>query len=213
YTRLRENKLFITPLPLLRGEANAIEVVQGLILHEIGHHLYHKGDAAEAIWQQADNEGLGRLLNLVADEHLERNLRAKNQQFGDWLNKLAAYAFQHTSRQFPVVDLLKALKGRAFQTLTRVRLRVARREGCVAVSNGDLLVEMERAGMSFARFVRALRMGLSNRHADPRVAEALALVRDNFRQAKMGRLAELARPRREVIGDERQILVQLGQHH
>jgi hypothetical protein len=81
----------------------------------------------------------------------------------------------------------------------------------VAISNGDLLVEMERAGLSFARFVRALRMGLGNRHADPRVARALALFTGNFRHADMARLVEIARRLREIFGDECQILEQFGQ--
>src|SRR5207237_117446 len=55
YTRLRENKLFISPMPLLRGQQNAREVVRGLILHEYGHHLYHKGEEAENVWEQAQN--------------------------------------------------------------------------------------------------------------------------------------------------------------
>jgi hypothetical protein len=211
YTRLRENKLFISPLPLLRGEAGGQEVVQALILHELGHHLYHRGEHEEQVWAQADNEGLGRLLNLVADEHLERNLRARNRQFGAWLQTLAAYAFQHTARQFPVDVLLGALGGRAFSVLTRVRLRLARRPGCVAISNGEVLQEMERAGLSFARFVRALRMGLGNRHKDPKVAQALALFGGDFRHSNMDRLLEIARKLREIFGDEAQLLDQFSQ--
>src|SRR5262249_38707804 len=94
YTRLNENKLYISPMPLLRNHQNAREVVRALILHEYGHHLYHRGPEAEAVWDEADQQGLGRLLNLVSDEHLERNLRARDQTFGDQLKQLAAYAFQ-----------------------------------------------------------------------------------------------------------------------
>ena len=36
-----------------------------------------------------------------------------------------------------------------------------------------MLSELERRGSSFARFARALRMGLGDRHGDPLVREAL----------------------------------------
>src|SRR5262249_60733586 len=83
--RLSENKLYITPLPLLRSEESGREVVRALILHEYGHHLYHKGAQAEEVWQRAEEEKLQRLLNLVSDEHLERNLRSRDASFGNEL--------------------------------------------------------------------------------------------------------------------------------
>ena len=95
FTRLNESRIFVSPLPYLLGHQQGEEVVRALILHEYGHHLYHKGPTPEAIWQQAEREGLGRLLNLVADEHLERNLRARERRFGDLLKVLAAYAAEH----------------------------------------------------------------------------------------------------------------------
>src|SRR5262249_25411442 len=95
YTRLKHNRIYISPLPLLRGHQKGEEVVRGLILHELGHHRYHKGPAPEGVWEQSEREGLQPLLNLVSDEHLERRLRAENQDFGDLLKQLGAYAFQH----------------------------------------------------------------------------------------------------------------------
>jgi len=58
---------------------------------------------------------LGRLLNLVADEHLERNLRARDERLGDRLKRLGAYAFQHAEREIAVESLLDSLQGRAFE--------------------------------------------------------------------------------------------------
>ncbi len=206
YTRFTENKIYITPLPILRGEMHGRQVVRALILHEYGHHMYHRGDEAQAVWRQAETEGLQRLLNLVSDEHLERNLRALDRRFGDQLKMLAAYAFQHTAREMPVADLLNVLQGRAFEVLSAAPLNVARRAGCVAVQNGKLLMLMEKAGLSFARFVRALRMGLGNRHDDPRVEAGLALFRGRFRKSTMPRLHEIARKLRDIFGSETDIL-------
>jgi hypothetical protein len=206
YTRLRENKLFISPMPLLRGQQNAREVVRGLIVHEYGHHLYHKGDEAEAVWERAEQERLHRLLNLVSDEHLERNLRARDQSFGDQLKQLGAYAFQHTARDVPVETLLRALRSSAFAVLSATHLGVSRKKGCVLVSSGKVLMQMEKAGMSFARFVRALRMGLGNRHGDAKVAEALDLFKGRFRQSSMDDLMDITRKLRAIFGDETELL-------
>jgi hypothetical protein len=206
YTRLRENKLFISPMPLLRGQQNAREVVRGLILHEYGHHLYHKGESAEQVWQQAEQEKLHKLLNLVSDEHLERNLRVRDGSFGDLLKQLGAYAFQHTAREVSVESLLGALRGQAFAVLSTTHLGVARQNGCVLVSSGKVLLQMERAGMSFARFVRALRMGLGNRHGDPKVAQGLELFRNRFRHSTMDDLMVVTRKLREIFGDETEML-------
>jgi hypothetical protein len=206
YTRLRENKLYISPLPLLRGQQNGREVVRGLILHEYGHHLYHKGEGAEAIWEGAQAQGVGKLLNLVSDEHLERNLRVMDESFGNQLKQLGAFAFQHTAREVAVQTLLDALRGRAFDVLSRTHLGVARRDGCVLVNSGRALLEMERAGISFARFFRALRMGLGNRHDDPKVARGLALFDKDFRKTDMAGLMDVTRKLREIFGEETDLL-------
>lgn len=206
YTRFRENKLYITPMPLLRGVQNGREVVRALILHEYGHHMYHRGKEAEAVWQKAQNEQMHSLLNLVSDEHLERNLRSLDTEFGDQLKMLGAYAFQHAAREFAVDGLLNTLGGQAFEVLTTVPLGAARQRGCLAVSSGRLLREMERTGMSFARFVRALRMGLGNRHDDPKVEQGLELFKGRFRHSTMEEMYDISKKLREIFGQETDIL-------
>lgn len=211
YTRLRESKIYVTPLPILRRERHGQQIVRGLILHEIGHHIYHRGQKAEEVWDEAAREHLASLLNLVADEHLERNLRATDQDFGDKLKRLAAYAFQHSAKEIPVDSLLHTLGARAFEVLTTLRMRVARKPGCVRVNNGQILIELEQAGHSFSRFVRSLRMGLGNRHNDPKVAEALKLFRKNFRNSSMNDLLDIARKLREIFGSEADLLGEFSQ--
>src|SRR5262249_38723346 len=60
FPRLNESRIFVSPLPYLLGHQQGEEVVRALILHEYGHHLYHKGPEPEATWQQAETDGLGR---------------------------------------------------------------------------------------------------------------------------------------------------------
>jgi hypothetical protein len=211
YTRFEQNKIFISPLPILRGEMLGRQVVEGLILHELGHHMYHRGPEAQAVWREAQDAGLHPLLNLTADEHLERNLRARDSDDGDKLKRLAAYAFQHSQREVPVETLLEGLQARAFPVLTAARLGVSRRWGCVSVDSGHVLHEIEKTGLSFARFLRALRMGLGNRHRDPKVAEGLALFRGKFRRSTMPQLMAIARRLREIFGWQTDLLNSLGQ--
>lgn len=210
YTRFDANHIFVTPLPILRTEPHGRAIVEGLILHELGHHMYHRGEAPKAAWDAAQKEGIFGLLNLVADEHLERNLRAVSADYGDRLKRLAAYAFQHAHREVPVVELLGALGGHAFPVLSQTRLEVARREGHARVHSGPLLLALERSGRSFPRFMRALRMGLGNRHKDPLVDAALELFKGNIKRRSMQELLEIARKLRDLFGWQAAIVESFG---
>lgn len=205
YTRLKENRVFVNILPMLTEQQHGRGIVRGLILHELGHHIYHKGPGAEAIWQQAEKEKLHQLLNLVSDEHLERNLRSRDSEWDAWIKQLGAYAFQHARRETSIFQLLESLGIRSLEILQACRLGVADDADSVRVENGWLLKELERSGSSFARFFRALRMGLGNRWQDPKVEQALELFRNDFRQADMGRLYEIAVKLREIFQDESEV--------
>lgn len=210
YTRLNENRVFVSPLPLLRGDRNGREIVEGLVLHEIGHHRHHKGAEAHAVWAKADSVGLGRLLNLVADEHLERNIRAFDEDFGHRLKRLGAYAFQHADRDIMVHVLLDALGGGAFEVLTACRLDAAVHPAAVRVETGSVLRELEHHGSSFARFVRALRMGLGDRHDDPKVREGLALFDRAFKRLDMRGLWRVTKEVHRIFGEDVQLSFAFG---
>jgi hypothetical protein len=212
YTRFRERRINVSAVPILRGDRHGREIVEGLVLHELGHHVYHAGEESEAVWKKAQQAKLHGLLNLVADEHLERNLRAVNGDYGDRFKRLAAFAFQHADRELSLDILLEALAERAFAVLSRTRLTPALRPGAVGVQSAALLHEMERAGLSFARFVRALRMGLGDRHADPRVARALALFERGFRKQKMAGLYEITLELQRIFGWEARLVETFGGH-
>jgi hypothetical protein len=212
HTFMQERKIWVTPLPILRGDRHGREIVEALILHEYGHHLYHRGKEGMAVWDQAQKEGIHGLLNLVADEHLERNLRALDASFGDRLKRLAAYAFQHTEREVGVRALLGHLAGRAFKVLTSTKLKVARSPDRVIIESGELLFAMEREEMAFSRFMRALRMGLGNRHDDPLVQRGLDLFEGNFRHKTMRELYDIAVKLREIFGWQVELVKTIGPH-
>jgi hypothetical protein len=185
HTRLDGSRIFVSALPLLRREPHGRDIVEGLILHEIGHHVYHRGATEQKLWQQAHAAGIGHLLNLIADEHLERNLRGVAGEYGDRLKRLGAYAFQHAPQELAVGSLLECLRGAAARALIASELGVAFDEAAVRLRRGDVLVELDRSGHALARFARALRMGLGNRHGDPRIAQALQLCGKDLRRLDM----------------------------
>jgi hypothetical protein len=89
----RVAEIHVNPLVLL--EPGGAQYLKGLILHELGHHEAHFSDTD---WGQvhlrARSARLGSLLNIIADEHLERRLRSRRAQWGEALDALAAYAFK-----------------------------------------------------------------------------------------------------------------------
>jgi hypothetical protein len=212
YTRIEGDSIWVSALPILRGDRRGQEIVEALILHELGHHRHHRGERAREVWEEAQREGIHGLLNLVADEHLERNLRALDESYGDRLKVLGAHAFQHARRDIPVASLLAALGADACAVLGQAPLGLSRVTGSVRVESGALLTKMERHGLSFARFARALRMGLGDRHGDPRVAAALALFDKRFRHLDMDGLLALARRLRDLFGWETSLCESYGGH-
>ncbi len=210
YARMGSRCIQVNPLPLLRVEPNGETVVRALVLHELGHHVYHGGPRSAEVWAKALDEGLGDLLNLVADEHLERNMRARDEEHGNALKVLAAYAFRHSRREVDARSLTASLGWRCFEVLTATALEVGRAPDSVRLRSGSVLRSLEGSENSFARFVTALRMGLGNRHGDERVAQALTLFGRSFRGSSMEQLLGVARELKAIFGDETALLAPLG---
>jgi len=210
YTRLKGRTIHVNPLPMLRGERGGERVVKGLILHEFGHHMYHAEPESLKIWDTATEQRLHSLLNLVSDEHLERNLRARRGDDGDALKQLCAHAFQHADREINGLTLMAQLGARAYPILRDLDLTPGRATGSVQVNVGRVWQSLEAQGSSFGRFVRALRMGLGNRHNDPKVAQGLQLFKGRFRHSTMARLYDITQELHAIFGADIQILNALG---
>jgi hypothetical protein len=91
-------------------------------------------------------------------------------------------------------------------------LGVAFDEDSVEVMGGQILRELDRRGHPFARFVRALRMGLGNRSDDPLLERALDLFRGAFRQRDMQGLYEIALQLSEMYGGDTGLADAFGGH-
>lgn len=214
YTRIGSSSIHINPLPLLLGERRGDDIVRGLIAHELGHHRYHGQPDDQRVWQQAQREQLGPLLNLVADEHLERNLRAlSSSRYGDRLQALAAWAFQHRRKAFTLSSLLAGLGPRAASVLVGSSIDVARDPNSVVLDVGGLVARLQQRGSPFARFMHALRLGKGARHADPVVERAIALCRGpRFRRLRLSGLLQIARRLRDLFQDDKTLPELLDLH-
>ncbi|MEM6993939.1 MAG: vWA domain-containing protein, partial [Myxococcota bacterium] len=200
FIRAGECVINVSPIPILDEHPEGRDIVEGLILHELGHHLHHHSREALEVWGRAQRHGLFSLLNLVADEHLERNIRALDPLYGDRLKRLATYAFQTLSRDVDVVTALHAFGMRAFAALSARPLEVAESDDAVRLRSGQILTELDRLGHPIARFVRALRMGMGNRHGDPVLEQALALFKSGFRRQDMRGLFEITKTLARLYG-------------
>lgn len=222
YTRLDEDRVFVSPLPFFAGDRHGRELVEGLILHELGHHMYHRGEQAAEIWTRAQQRGLHGVLNLVADEHLERNLRALRADYGDRLKRLAAHAFLHAERDVAWAWLLDRLGVSSFAILSSKPTAPAHDPSQLRVARGELLQALEAGGSSWARFARALRMGLGDRWNDPRVRAGLALFKSSptsdspskvrFRHADMAELWRITEALAKLFADELPLSQLCGGH-
>ncbi|MEM1010307.1 MAG: hypothetical protein AAGJ35_15040, partial [Myxococcota bacterium] len=198
YTRLDQDKIFLNPTPLLQQEPHAKELLQGLILHEIGHHLYHASPEAQQIWKQAEQQHIHLLLNLVADEHLERNLRAYDSNFGDRLKRLVAYGFQHRNNHVHIDTALDHLGCRAFSFFQEHPITPSPQLHHIILPSHALLQNYPQQA-ELTQFIRALRLG-QRRSDAPNVQRALALFPKSFRNASMQQLFSIAKQLHHLFG-------------
>jgi hypothetical protein len=211
HTDLTDDRIFVNPSPVLAGQRDGEAITRGLIVHEIGHHAYDGGPESREVARIALVEGLAPLLNLLEDERLERRLRAHSEKAGRDLKTLAAWAFRHREQDLDVPEVLAMLGRHAFPVLVSTPFRPAHAEHKIRLCRGSLLAELESRGESLARFARALRMGLGNRHCDLQVAEGLRLCR-NLRTATPRQLLDLARQLAHLFGHQPSLLEQLCLH-
>jgi Mg-chelatase subunit ChlD len=202
FTDLDTRRIHVSPYPILKKVPRAPEIVEGLILHELGHHVYHRSTEAKEAWKRACKKGYHPFLNLVMDEHLERNLRAFSRQYGDRLKALNAYAFIHMKRVENIHEKLFVLGTRAFHVLSSIKLHPAYKRGHMVVGSNELLTRLADQGSSFARFMRALCMGQGKRWDDQKVAQAMKLFRKNFRHSTEETWEEIALQLREIFKEE-----------
>ena len=81
--RLKTVVIEVSDSDLTSGHPHGEDVFRGLILHEIGHHLYDAGMRGfKTMDGIARSEGVGEIFDFLIDERLERKLRSRRPEWG-----------------------------------------------------------------------------------------------------------------------------------
>ena len=93
----------VSDTPLTSGHPYGADIMRGLILHELGHHLYDVPIRGHKTMRGiAHSQGVGQIYDILRDERLERKLRSRNDGWGRYLDRLASYAFAQGEQLIPV---------------------------------------------------------------------------------------------------------------
>jgi HEAT repeat protein len=203
----------VSDFPIASGHPHGEDIVRGLGLHEIGHHICDIGVPGERSHRgKAVAEGVGEIYDILRDERLERVLRSRRPEYGIYFDRLASYAFAQNIHEVPVEEVAAVL-GKGVKEIRaavtggalpgrRVAPRGPREVERLAL--GD--VELLRIPGLFpvrAAFLACLRCGMDPRiHPDPRVAEAVALVPADLKDLPHPDVLETARKIAKVLGKD-----------
>jgi len=200
----------VTDSPVTSGHPHGADIMKGLALHEIGHHLC---DFRARGFRSADGtaraEGVGEIFDILLDERLERILRSRRSAWGPLFDRLASYAFSQPAHPVPLEAYARFLD----LPPAEVRDAVARRAlpGRLLPVRPDTPAQVELAGRDIFRlpgalppliaFLWALRCGFDAReHPNPRVADAIAAVPSNLKRIDHAAVLAVARAIGDAIG-------------
>lgn len=204
----------ISDVPLLSGHPHGGDVMRGLILHEIGHHLYDIGRRGQrTMGGIASAEGVRIIFDILIDEQLERRLRSRNPRWGVWLDRLASYAFAQERQTVTVAALAEVVGQDAEAALAAVQAgtlpgRVERGDGPAAERLVTLTgVEMRALPGLFPPlllFLHQLRCPADgDRCPSPQVTAALQAVPRDLRDLDHAGVLNAARAVAAVLGRDK----------
>lgn len=173
-------KIYADPRPILENHRYGRDIFRGLIIHEIGHHLYPvcEGDRTEIIKPTEENAALFDVLNMLEDEHLERNLRAVNRTWGNFLHRTAAY---YIKRLICIVE-------------TPEKEDLA--ELIDLYNNPETVKKLH----PFTEFMLLLRLGAAILpHTSRKAARAYKLIDKNFRNKNLPEVLQLAYKIKKIL--------------
>ncbi len=208
--------IFITDLPVASGHPQGVEIMKGLVLHELGHHLYDIGVKGSRTCQgMAKADGVKHLYDVLRDERLERALRSRRPQWGAYFDQLASYAFAQRDHYVGLDEYAKvcrlsppALKLAIIRAQVPGRLTV---HGAVSLRCADLL---RLPGMTppISAFHVCLRCGFDPRmHEDSRVTASIKMVPADLKDLNHRQVLETARRIGDLMGRDEDHQQQVSQ--
>ncbi|MFO0829517.1 MAG: VWA domain-containing protein [Phycisphaerales bacterium] len=214
--------IYIDESPIIDGVEHGDDIVRGLVIHELGHHVCdfsHPG--FRGTWKRAASAGCGGIYNALLDERLERHMRTIDPAFGTWLDRLRSHVFFRSAHQVPAGELAEALRVSLDALFDRIESRTAPgrlRPGARALG-ADATIEltamdalrlpvMSGTGEAWMACVRggcdpAILEGV----ADPEVLRrAMQLVPDDLRRRSHAEVVSLARTINRLLRDSDQAM-------
>lgn len=193
------------------GHPQGEDIMRGIALHEIGHHLADFGVRGEkAVRGIAHSEGVGEIYDILKDERLERIMRSRRPEWGVYFDRLASHVFSQSMYAYPLDEyaaLLGLLPHKAAEDVRAGRLVGSLVEdpdepGVIKVRLRDAdLLRLPGALTPLVAFLSCLRCGFDPALcSDPRIREAIAAVPQNLKDLAHGKVLEAARTIADIIG-------------
>jgi uncharacterized protein YegL len=201
----------VSDYPVTSGHLYGEDIMRGIALHEIGHHLVDVRERGASTTKGiADSEGVGEIYDLLRDERLERVMRSRRPEWGIYFDRLSSHVFSQSVYAYPLSEYagyLGLLPHKAAEEVRAGRLpgvlidsEKGIEDAQVRLRDVDLL-RLPNAWTPFTAFLSCLRCGFDPALSpDPSIKKAIALVPQNLKDLTHGQLLDVARVIANVIG-------------
>ena len=186
------------------------QIMKGLALHEIGHHLCDIGvrgySATRGI---ACSEGVEEIFLILLDERLERVLRARRPEWGVYLDRLNSYLFASGAVEVPLdryADLIEMNTDELLDAINDGELPGGMIRPGPGGTKTITLRESEMLGVPdlippLDAFLACLLCGFDpDLYADDTIARAIALVPADLRNSTHAEILEVSKKIADLIG-------------
>jgi hypothetical protein len=215
----QEVEIEISDAPVTSGHPHGEDIMRGLVLHELGHHLYDIGARGHKTTRGiARSEGIDLLYDILCDERLERKLRARRSLWGIYFDRLAAYAFAEEKRTISLEEYAALVAEAGCRGATEQKAHVRKSAEAVKaaveqrqlpgdfvpttatqpllrirIRNQDLMT-IPGAVPVLGAFLLCLRGGIDpRRYPNPQLTAALAQIPRDLKNLSHAALLEVAR--------------------
>ncbi len=205
-------KIEISEKPVTTFHKYGEEIMRGIALHEIGHHLCDIGvRGARTMRGIANSEGCNEIFDILLDERLERVLRSKKPEWGIYFDRLSSYVFNSNSHVIPVYEIAKRT-GKSSDIIKSVLLSgklpgdfvpATKANPFDSIKLRDIelltfpypLVSITMVFLSFARCGFAASL-----HSDPRIKDAISMIPSNLKDLRHADVLKVAKQIASVLG-------------
>ncbi len=203
-------KIEINVEPLFSAGEIGVDVVKGVIVHELGHHKY---DFHEPGFKSAQGRILARrchpVFNIMLDERLERRLRSDRPAWGPYVDRMNAWLIQARPQKVPLRLLAEACGLEEDDVADRIadgrlpgRMAEPGEDGARRVTIGpwDAVAIPNLLPPLHSFFLGLMAVRDHERIADPAAREALALIPADLKDMPHGKLATLTLKIARLLG-------------